>query len=187
MATSNVKGGTGFRALTRVQDPSTHNEVLLLTQEATPFLVLKVDPARPQDFKIDLNASQFLAQKWKTPVGYGIAGYNNMMPYPEGSANPDLLIGFEAILSNKPADRFFKFAPKAHFFVRHPDGTYEVRTIGDPSISPQPELHSARCLIPSPFEGDPQGTLYACGTDANGPVVKPVHNTAWIYRGVPRR
>jgi hypothetical protein len=36
--------------------------------------------------------------------------------------------------------------------------------------------------VDSPFPTDPPGTVYAGGFDTDG---NPVHNTAWLYKGVP--
>ncbi len=181
---SNVKGGTGFRGLTMLDDPCLRRQVLLVAQEARPFVILKIDPRNGFRASVDLNISEYLGRRWNRDVGYGIAAYNNMTPYP-GRANaqaPSLLIGFEAALPQQPAGRFKKFELGAHFLVRHPDGRYDLRDVIDQSLRPSPVLLSVRALTASPFPEDPAGTLYAGGFDANS---VPVHNTAWIYRGVP--
>ena len=54
----------------------------------------------------------------------------------------------------------------------------------DSQIEPKPDLVAVRTLTLSPFPTDPVGTVYAGGFDANR---NPVHNTAWLYKGVPAR
>ena len=57
-----------------------------------------------------------------------------------------------------------------------------MREIRDKQITPEPQLVSVRTLAVTPFSSDPPGTVYAGGFDANH---NPVHNTAWLYKGVP--
>jgi hypothetical protein len=58
---------------------------------------------------------------------------------------------------------------------------YALGEIRDPEIEPDPQLVSVCTFALSPFRNDLPGTLYAGGFDAN---YNPVHNTAWLYRGV---
>jgi hypothetical protein len=174
---SNVEHGTGFRGLTTIVDPTSQKEVLLVGNEGDPMLIFEIDPNNGFSFRIDINISQYLRNIWNTTVGYGVVSYNNMMPYGQF-----LLIGIFPTLPGR-SNPFDSFGPAAHFLVRHSDGTYELQNIEDPTIQPTPLLLSTRALRPSPFSDDPVGTLYASGFDAS---YQPVHNTAWIYKGVPK-
>ena len=177
--------GTGFRGLTAIPGPGGKGEQILLTIEDDPLVILSVNPLANFEWREDLNVSKYLAGIWKTTVKYGVAAYNNMLVYPYPSKGPpSLLIGFEiATPELAPAHRFKYWNADAHFLVRHADGSYELKEISDPVLAVKPKLVSTRTLVLSPFQDDPPGTLYAGGTDSN---YFPVHNTAWIYKGVPR-
>ena len=66
-------------------------------------------------------------------------------------------------------------------------GNYTVHWVYDPSLHPVPELVAVRAIAVSPFSQDPPGTIYAGGFDAGNAPTPGVHNTAWLYRGVPTR
>ena len=174
--------GTGFRGMTAIPNPTGEGRVLLLSLEDNPFLILRVDPHGAFKAVEELNVSEFLSKAWKTRVTYGISAYNDMLSYPYPSAScPSYLIGFEADTPDfTPHERFGFFNANANFLIRHCDGSYEWRQILDPKIVPKPKLVSARTLVMSPFRNDPEGTVFAGGSDANG---IQVHNAAWIYKG----
>jgi hypothetical protein len=177
MTGSNVPHGTGFRGLTAITDSVANRKVLLVAQEADPLLILKVDPLAGFSFQIDLNVSQFLSQQLDEAVGYGIGAYNNMAKY-----NGDLLIGLHLHVVENDTGLWHGLDPRAFFLIRSSDGKYELQQIIDPSLAPSPLMVATRSLLPSPFPDDPVGTLYASGFDTS---YHPVHNTAWIYKGVP--
>ncbi len=123
-----------------------------------------------------------------TQVTYGIAAYNHMavLDDPSGTC-PSLLLGvhlttprhLRTSLRCAAADT----GSRAYFFwIRDCYGNYNAREIRDYSISPVPILEATRTLLASPFAADPPGTVYAGGFDAAD---MPIHNSAWLYRGVP--
>jgi hypothetical protein len=71
--------------------------------------------------------------------------------------------------------------------VRSCKGEYTVEWVYDPAIKPVPALVAVRAIALSPFSQDPRGTIYAGGFDAGNALAPGVHNTAWLYKGVPRR
>jgi hypothetical protein len=171
--------------LVATTDPASGAPRLLVAQEGSPFLILNVDPAATAHFQIEFNSAQFLNPLWGEPTGYGCIAYNTMTRFPvSADAKDDLfLVGFEVSMPGRPADSYAKWNHQAHFLVRQPSGAYSVRVVEDASASPAPVLLSTRTIVPSPFAGDPAGTLYAGGFDANQNQLMPVHNTGWIYRG----
>jgi len=182
---SNSGRGTGFRGLTAIPAQGGKGGRILFTVEDDPLVILSVDPLANFECKEDLNVSGYLAGIWKTTVKYGVAAYNNMLVYPYPSKEaPSLFIGFEIVTPKLDETHRFKYwNANANFLIRHADGKYELREIFDPALAVKPKLVSTRTLALSPFPGDPPGTLYAGGFDGN---YLPVHNTAWIYKGVPR-
>lgn len=170
---SNVAHGTGFRGLTALLDPVSQREVLLVGNEGRPMSVFKILPDSGFAFAVDIDITRYLQNIWNLPVKYGVVSYNNMMPYQDC-----LLIGIFPTLVGTP---FQGLGPTAKFLVRHLDATYDLQEISDPAHSTD-LLLSTRALCPSPFPDDPTGTLYASGFDA---CYRPVHNTAWIYKGTP--
>jgi hypothetical protein len=172
---------SGFRALTCVPNLNRSGSMLIAALEGNTIDIYQfpLDGSQPT---IELHTSNFLATQLGVWVGYGIAGYNDMIGYPQsGSPScPDLLIGL-SIVANYPND-YENYYPIPTFLIRHCNGIYGFRTI-DPSITPAPTPIATRSLAVSQFPGDPAGTLYAGGFDAHG---LPAHNTDWIYRGVPK-
>ncbi len=174
------EGSSGFRGLTAVPDRAGVQQMLLVSLEHAPCSIFCID-TKTFHAVSEINVSAFLQRQWDTQVGYVIAGYNDMLHYKDPITSESLtLIGFEAA-TPELAGRFHQFNPSAHYLVWHSDGRYSVREIADHSLDYQPVLESVRSIVNSPFSEDPPGTVYAGGFDANK---IPVHNTAWIYRGV---
>ena len=71
--------------------------------------------------------------------------------------------------------------------MRDCTGGYTVHWVYDPALHPVPELVAVRAIAVSPFSQDPPGTIYAGGFDAGHAPPPGVHNTAWLYKGVPKR
>jgi hypothetical protein len=108
-----------------------------------------------------------------------------MTPYldPRNPDCPSTLIGFESRTPDAAdaVDTSGKH-PFAHFLVRDCTGAYTARKIVDADFA-QATLVATRTILNSPFPSDPPGTIYAGGFDAGN--LAP-HNSAWLYRGVPR-
>jgi hypothetical protein len=182
----------GLRGLTAIANPSGSGEVLLTAAEDSPARVYMIDPsqmdASGQFYKttIDLNISAFMSRTLATQVTYGIAAYNHMavLDDPSGTC-PSLLLGVHLTTPNL-TDVYGApqrtLDPRAYFLIRDCYGNYNAREIRDYSISPVPILEATRTLLASPFAADPSGTVYAGGFDAAD---MPIHNSAWLYRGVP--
>lgn len=180
---------TGLRGLTSIPNISGTGEVLLASVEDAPSRIYRIDPHEVDasgmfNATLELNVSSFLTQALGTETTYAGIAYNDTTEYPGRDRRcPFRLIGMEAITPNAD-DTFgkFKFNPDAHYLVRDCRGNYTLREIHDPGIVPNPQLVAVRALALSPFAADPIGTIYAGGFDANNNLV---HNTAWLYRGVP--
>jgi hypothetical protein len=108
-----------------------------------------------------------------------------MIVYPQSGSTrcPDLLIGLGVVNTANYANDYEGLYPTPSFLIRHCNGVYGYRTIVDPSITPAPPLLSTRALAVSQFSGDPAGTLYGGGYDANQ---QPAHNADWVYKGIPK-
>jgi hypothetical protein len=178
---------TGLRGLTCIRDPSRSSDVLLAGVEDNPARIYRIDPHHTDpvggyEATLELDVSAFLTAALGTETTYAIVPYNMMTGYPAGGCLR-LLLGLEAITPQAP-ETFGKqrFNPHAYYLVRDCDGAYALREIRDLQIVPPPELVAVRTLAVSPFQSDPAGTVYAGGFDAN---YNPVHNTAWLYKGVP--
>jgi len=173
-------GSSGFRGLTAVANRSGTNQVLLVSLEHKPCTIFRIDP-RTLKAVAEINVSTFLQEQWGAPAGYVIAGYNDMLHYEDPITSDSLtMIGFEAATPTL-AGNFHQFNPSAHYLIRKSENQYSVGEIADHLLDYQPVLLSTRSIINSPFREDPPGTVYAGGFDCNS---VPVHNTAWIYRGV---
>ena len=192
----NYDGSSGLRGLTSVPDPvNPKKSILIASHEGNPLLILRIDPNDKFRGTIELNASSFLSGLWGTPVGYGIAAYNKMVPYQDiRTGEPLLLMGIEVITPKAPnvynVKRWNKTLKKfeyenwnagGFFLIRHYDGTYDFGNIAKYVTNAQ-IFESVRTMIPSPFPDDPPGTLFSGGFDANH---FPTHNSAWVYKGIP--
>jgi hypothetical protein len=155
--------------------------IAALENDSPDIYEFPLDGSQPS---IELHTANFVASLLGTWVGYGIAGYNNMIVYPHsGSKNcPDLLIGLGVVNTGGYVNNYEGLYPIPTFLIRHCNGIYGFRTI-DPNITPAPWPLSTRALAVSEFPGDPAGTLYTGGYDAHN---MPAHNTDWVYRGVPK-
>jgi hypothetical protein len=178
---------TGFRGLTCVPSPSGSTNVLLVGVEDYPCRIYRVDPANTDPTgqfaaTLELNVSSYLTNLLGTPTTYGIVAYNNMTKFPDPATGPNLLIGLEAATPQASNAFGGRHNPNAYYLVRDSSAGYLLREIRDSQINPKPQLVSVRTLTLSPFQSDPPGTVYAGGFDCNR---IPVHNTAWLYKGVP--
>jgi hypothetical protein len=180
---------TGLRGLTCVHDSSNPTDFLLVGVEDAPSRIYRIDPngTDPDGHyrsDLDLDVSSFLTNTLGERTTYAIVAYNDMTEYPDPvGACPRLLIGLESITPN--ASIWFgqqHFNPHAYYLLRDCRGSYALREIRDRQIEPEPQLVSTRTFALAPFTSDPSGAVYAGGFDAN---FNPVHNTAWLYRGVP--
>lgn len=178
---------TGLRGLTCIAGPAGSGEVLLAGVEDNPSRIYridpeKIDPAGAYQAILELDVSAFLTKALGTQATYAIVGYNNMTKYPDPASGSSLLIGIQ-VATPQLAGTFYRHDPDAHYLVRDSSGGYGLREIRDLAIEPKPQLVSVRTIAVSPFQSDPAGTVYAGGFDANR---NPVHNTAWLYKGVPQ-
>ena len=178
---------SGLRGLTCVGHPSGRGESLLVAAEDEPARIYRVDLTPSEDGRketLELDVSAFLSAALVTKATYAFAAYNDMTPYPASAPGcPQYLIGLEARTpdANETFGKYH-YHPFAHFLVRACDGTYSLHEIVDPRIVPKPWLGAVRTFVLSPFASDPPGTVYAGGFDTH---FTPVHNTAWLYKGVP--
>jgi hypothetical protein len=180
---------TGLRGLTSIRDDSGDGEVLLASVEDSPARIYRIDPrvsdgAGNYRGSLELNVSQFLTQALNTKATYAGIAYNDTTAYPDPDGRCSrLFIGLEVITPDAPGTFGPKhFSPNAYYLVRGCNGGYALREIQDKRMHPKPELVAVRALALSPFAADPRGTVYAGGFDTNR---VEVHNTAWIYKGVP--
>jgi hypothetical protein len=184
------RNDTGLRGLTCIRDPSRSANVLLVGVEDNPSRIYRVDPhttdaAGHYGATLELNVSSFLTAALGSEATYAIVAYNNMTEYPVGPGDcPYLLIGLE-VVTPQTAEGFgdHHFNPHGYYLLRNCRGEYALREIRDEEVKPEPELVAVRSLALSPFSSDQPGVIYAGGFDAN---YTPVHNTAWLYKGVPK-
>lgn len=138
---------------------------------------------------VELNVPDFLSRALNTGATTAIVAYNDMTVYPGADvACPSLLMGFSVHTPNEPVTfATTKKYPGAGFLVRNCRGEYTVDWVYDPAVKPVPALVAVRAIALSPFSQDPPGTIYAGGFDAGNAPPPGVHNSAWLYKGVPRR
>ena len=174
-------GTSGFRGLTCVPNLNGQGSMLIAALEGNSPDVydIPLDGSQPT---IELHTANYLSSRLVTWIGYGIAAYDNMIVYPQSGTPscPDLLIGLGLLYAGNFATSFEDYYPTALYLVRHCNGVYDLRKVVDPSIVPAPPLLATRALVVTHFSGDPAGTLYAGGYDANN---WSAHNTDWIYQG----
>ena len=174
---------TGLRGLTCL------GGLLLAGVEDNPARIYRIDPRQAgagggYSATMEVNVSSLLSAALGTEATYAIVAYNVMTEYPDPARGCSrLLIGLETI-TPQGAGTFGRqrLDPRGHYLVRDCDGHYAVHEVRDSQITPPPELVSVRTFAVSPFSSDAPGTVYARGFDANS---NPVHNTAWLYKGVP--
>lgn len=175
-------GSSGIRALTLTKNTSGNGNMMVYSLENDPATIWNLQLVPPYTVEKEFEISTFLTTQLNTSVGYGIAGYNDMLPYPAEDGTTDLLIGLSAAAPNF-INAYGETYPAAMYLVRHVAGTYELRTISDPSINPSPPLEAVRTMTVSQFAGDANGTLYAGGFDAGYGRIES-YNTNWIYKGI---
>jgi hypothetical protein len=182
---------TGLRGLTCIRDRAGADNVLLVAVEDEPSRIYRIDPRRANaageyDAVLELDVSSFLTDALGgSEATYAIVAYNNMTEYPDSAGGcPYLLIGLETI-TPQAAEWFGgqHFNPHGHYLLRNCSGDYALREIRDDELVPEPQLVAVRTFALSPFQSDEPGVVYAGGFDAN---YTPVHNTAWLYKGVPK-
>jgi len=186
------RGATGgnlrsFSGLTCGTGPSGQPALFSSFQGASADIV-RIDVS-PSDGKgmVELNVADFLSGILHTEATTAIVAYNDMTIYPTADpACASTLMGFSVHTPNEPVT--FASTQKytgAGFLVRDCKANYTVQWVNDPSLHPVPELVAVRAITLSPFSEDPPGTIYAGGFDAGNAPLPGVHNTAWLYRGVP--
>ena len=173
-------GASGFRGLTAIDNPSGKGQSLMVAVEHNPSQLFRFDCESKTPY-LELNISDYLSRTLGTKVGFADAGYNDMLLYKTKTGSTCLLLGMEMAAPQLPGN-FCGFNPDAMYLTRMPDGKFYCAEIVDKSLKTKPALVAVRSMVNSPFKQDPPGTVYASGFDANR---NKVHNTAWIYRGVP--
>ena len=169
--------GSGFRGLSCV--PNTHGagNMLIAFWEGNAGAappqseVWAVDiPTNKDSFTAVAEKNLSLTVAGRDNIG-GIVAYNNTIVYPySGSTScPDIIAGTQLWSTQTKTT--------LNYLVRHCDGSYNIYAIHDSD-----PLRAIRSLVVSKFPGDPVGTLYAGGYDADN---RPAHNTNWVYRGLP--
>ena len=187
----NLPKVTGLRGLTAIPNPTGPGEVLLAGVEDNPARVYRIDPHNTDSADmyasaLELDVSEFVGGVLGTPVTYAGIAYNDTIEYPDQAGKcATRLLGIEAI--TRGAARTFgrqHFNANGYYLVRDCESRYELREVWDRHIEPKPDLVAVRTFAISPFSSDIAGTIYAGGFDANSNLV---HNTAWLYKGVPAK
>ncbi len=180
-------GTSGFRGLTCVPNLNGSGSMLIASLEGPGDIYeFPLDGSQPT---VELHMSNYLGTQLGTWISFSTAAYNNMVidPYSGTTSCPDLLIGVGFIETSSYANAYRGYYPTPLFLVRHCNGVYGIRAIVDPSITPALPLMSTRSIAVSQFSGDPPGTIYAGGFEVDASVFPLlVHNTDWIYKGVPQ-
>ena len=175
---------TGLRGLTAIRAPTGSGEVLLAAVEGTAPRIVRVDP-RDGSEATELDVADFLRQRWGMPVGYVIAGYNDMAKVPDPAGGDALLIGIEAFIpAQAPVAAghrvvgvgYGRLEAGGWYLVRRVNGHYDLRQV---PATLESSLVAVRAIRGSPFAQQP-GWVYFAGYDANK---SAAHNTAWIIRG----
>lgn len=177
----------GFSGLTCATGPSQQPALFAGFQGAGAGVArIDLDPSGAEGV-VELDATKFLTEQLHTKVRTAIVAYNDMTLYPSPDTKcPKLLMGFSA--QTPEAAETFATTHKytgAAFLVRDCESNYSVEWVRDPAIKPAPELVGVRAIVLSPFSQDPPGTIYVGGFDAGNAPARGVHNTAWLYKGVP--
>jgi hypothetical protein len=171
-----------IRGFTAVPHPAgAGHEVALVTLEMYGQ-VFRIDPiggnpANGHTVTMELDIRRFFGDAWNggTPINYpALSAYNDMPAVSDPkSGEPLNLIGTWV---NHPNRNDPVLARSAWFLIRHRDARYEFGQVSDPAYLPPDPLRAVRAIRPSPFDGDPSGTLYFGGFDGalGGPQVQPV-------------
>lgn len=178
----------GFSGLTCALGPSGRPALFSSFQGGSAVIVrIDLDQWRAKGI-VELDVPQFLSGVLHTEATTAIVAYNDMTIYPTAdTVCPSLLMGFSVHTPNEPGTfaSTHKY-PGAGFLVRDCKGSYTVNWVQDASLNPVPKLVAVRAISLSPFAQDPAGTIYVGGFDAGNAPAQGVHNTAWLYKGVPR-
>jgi hypothetical protein len=179
----------GFSGLACAKGPSGTPALFAAFQGAASDIVRIDLGPRGANGAVELDAPAFLSGVLHTAVPTMIVAYNDMTVYRTSDpACPSLLMGFSVHTPNEPVT--FATTHKytgAGFLVRDCKGRYTAQWVKDPAMQPVPRLVAARAISLSPFPEEPSGTIYIGGFDAGNAPEPGVHNTAWLYRGVPSR
>jgi hypothetical protein len=179
----------GFSGLTCAKGPSGQPALFASFQGAASDIVrIDLGPGGAKG-SVDLDAAAFLSGVLHTDVTTAIVAYNDMTVYPTSDpACPGLLMGFSVHTPSEPVtfSATHKYAG-AGFLMRDCKGHYTTQWVKDPAIQPAPRLVAVRAISLSPFPEEVPGTIYVGGFDAGNAPEPGVHNTAWLYRGVPSR
>jgi hypothetical protein len=177
----------GFSGLTCATGPADEPALFSSFQGAASDIVrIDLGPSGAKG-TVDLDAASFLSGVLHTAVTTMIVAYNDMTAYPTADpACPSLLMGFSVHTPNEPAtfSATHKYAGGG-FLVRDCKGQYTAQWVKDPAVRPVPRLVAVRAISLSPFSDESPGTIYVGGFDAGNAPDPGVHNTAWLYRGVP--
>jgi hypothetical protein len=179
----------GFSGLTCASGPSRRPALFSSFQGGSAVIVrIDLDQGRAKG-TVELDVPKFLSDVLRTEATTALVAYNDMTIYPTAdTVCPSLLMGFSVHTPNEPETfaSTHKY-PGAGFLVRDCKGRYTVNWVQDPSLNPVPKLVAVRAISLSSFAQDPAGTIYVGGFDAGNAPAPGVHNTAWLYKGVPRR
>ncbi len=178
-----VTGSSGWRGLTTVPNTQGPGDMLLMALNNNPLQMWTIQITPPYAVSMEFDITNYLTNLFGITMTNGIAGYNNMTWFQSGTQPPCLLIGI-TINAGGFDNPYGAAYPTAMYFVRYYDGTYSLRYISDPSLSPVPPLQGTRTIAVSEFPDDPPGTVYAGGLDYG--FVKAslnLGNTNWLYRG----
>jgi hypothetical protein len=186
---ANGRNLRGFSGLTCARG-LTGGPALFSGFQGNSAVVVRVDlgPSGPKP-TVELDVARLLSGFLGTTVKSAIIAYNDVTIYPAAEhACPSLLFGFTIYtpLETLTFASTHKYT-KAGFLVRDCKANFAVQWVEDPSIKPTPHLVAVRAIALSPFSQDPPGTIYVGGFDAGNAPAPGVHNTAWLYRGVPLR
>jgi hypothetical protein len=165
---------------------------LLVAVEGGAARVIQIDQNASYAVTVDGNVITTLSTQLGFPVQGALLAYNHFTPATDPATGEHvLLIGFEAwvaptTVSSVPASEpLYQTAigahmlARAHYLVRHADGSYDVHIAEDPSLTSPPARVSTRTLAVSPFTEDDHAVVYAGGYDCN---TTPSHNSAWALR-----
>lgn len=175
-----ARASGGMRGLTSIAT-DTGREVLLGAREE-PGVIEQIDPDTGTA-TVEFDIVEAYTRAWGSLGGGAtLAAYNDMPTAIDDATGEQVhLIG---LWVNHP-NRFEPPNNGSNYLVRRSDASYELAAVyPTPDTVPAGrELRATRTILHSPFPDD--DTLFFAGYDAGGAGTK--ENTAWIYRGTPRR
>lgn len=166
-----------LRGLTAIATPQ--GQALLAAVEGYAGRIVRIDCGNGTEIS-ELEIQAHLDRAWASRTSYVITAYNDMTPVPSADGVA-LLIGIEAFFhADAPVPpghaRVDGLDGGGWYFLRHPDGRYDLHRLGATQPVTGLPLVATRAIAASPF-GDDQ--IYFAGYDANK---RPARNTAWILR-----